>query len=56
MPISQVQVAKTPKGKVNPHHPMLNGKLLHRTMEARAKKSQTSAKAQRIKATRKPTV
>jgi hypothetical protein len=56
VPIWTVLAAKTPSGNVKPHHPILNGKFLDRTIEASAKNNQTSPKAQRIKAIRNPSV
>ncbi len=53
MPIWIVEVVKTPSGKVNPHHPILNGNLL-RLMLAKAKNSHTRPNPHIITAVRKP--
>jgi hypothetical protein len=55
-PISQVVVANPPRGKVNPHHPILNGNVLLQAIDAIAKKSQTSPKDHKMRAMRNPTV
>jgi hypothetical protein len=44
----------TSRGKVNTHHPKLNGNLLERMMAATAKKSQRDPNAQSRRPSRKP--
>jgi hypothetical protein len=44
-PMVQVEVAKTPNGKVKAHHPILNGNFLDFINVATAKESQTTPKA-----------
>lgn len=53
-PSWHVLVANTPRGKVNPHHPILNGNLRVYTIEVSAKKSQLSPNPQSINAIRNP--
>lgn len=53
-PIWHVLIANTPRGKVNPHQPILNGNLRVYAIEVSAKKSQLSPKPQRINAVRNP--
>jgi hypothetical protein len=48
-----VDIANTPIGNVNPHHPILNGNF-ERLIEAMAKNSHTRPKPQRTMATAKP--
>jgi hypothetical protein len=55
-PICTVLAANTPNGNVNPHHPILNGKLFDLIIEADAKNNQTSPNAHRISATKNPNV
>ena len=49
-----VQVAKTPSGKVNAHHPRLNGNFFNRIMAATAKNSHIQPNDHRRRPIRKP--